>query len=164
MGAIIAIVIVLVLVGSLMWLKPSAAQQRQTKMRLLARQLGLDVRLCSLPQTRRARVREETPTPGVVYRLLSFGDRKAAAIELLLCRVDAESEWESENAAGFPEALHTAIEPILKELPADTVAFEITPTGCGIYWRELGGEDAVHRVQRCLEATRNAVLQFAGQK
>ena len=157
MGAVIAIVLVLVLAGSVLWLKPSAAQQRQTQLRLRARRLGLDVRLCSLPQTRRARVREERPEQGVVYRLLRFGDRKQLALAYTVCRADAQSEWESESAVALPQTVRERLELILPQLPADAVAFEITPQGCGVYWRERGDADVVEKLKRLLETMQEAL-------
>lgn len=153
MGAIIAIVVVLLMVaGSVLWLKPSAAQQRQTQLRLLARQLGLDVRLCTLPQTRRARVREELPQQGVVYRLLRFGEKKPKPLAYLMCRVDAQAEWESESNMELPPAVRAQLDSVLSQLPADVVAFEITAQGCGVYWRERGDEETVRLLRRLLEA------------
>ena len=150
MGVIITIVIVLVVAGSIMWLKPSASQQRQARLRLLARQLGLDVRLSALPQTRRARVRREHPSQGVAYRLLRFG-KNAYPLEFSICRADAQSEWESESETPLPPALQAEVVRILPQLPSDAVAFEITAHGCGVYWRERGDEETVRLLQRLLK-------------
>lgn len=159
MGAIVAIVLVLVmLAGSIMWLKPSAAQQRQTNLRLLARQLGLDVRLCTLPQTRRARVREELPQQGVVYRLLRFGEKRAKPFEYLVCRVDAQAAWESEANIELPPSVRAQLDSVLAQLPTDVVAFEITAQGCGIYWRERGDEDTVRSLQHLLETMHQTLV------
>jgi hypothetical protein len=157
-GAIAAIVLVLVmLIGSALWLKPSAAQQRQTKLRLLARQLGLDVRLCTLPQTRRARVREEWPQQGVVYRLLRFGEKKAKPLTYLLCRVDAQAAWESETEMELPQSVRAQLNNVLPQLPSDARGFEITPQGCAVYWHERGDEDTVRLLQRLLESMQQAI-------
>lgn len=158
MGALVAIILVLVmLAGSVLWLKPSAAQQRQTKLRLLARQLGLDVRLCTLPQTRRARVREELPQQGVVYRLLRFGEKKAKPLTYLVCRVDAPAAWESETDMELPQSVRAQFDNVLPQLPSDVVAFEITPQGCGVYWRERGDEDTLRLLLRLLELMQQAI-------
>ncbi len=157
-GAIIAIIAVLVLAGSVLWLKPSAAQQRQTRLRLLARQLGLDVRLCTLPQTRRARVREERPQQGVVYRLLRFGEKPPKTFEYLLCRVDAQTAWESATDVELPLSVRAELDRMLPQLPNDAVAFEITPQGCGVYWRERGDEEAVRLLKRLLESMQQVLV------
>lgn len=152
MGIIVSIIVVLMLIGSVLWLKPSASQQRQTQLRLLARQLGLDVRLSAVPQVRRARVRGELPQQGVVYRLLKFGEHREKPIEYLLCRADAQSPWESESALKLSPAVQAELDRVLLQLPSDALAFEITPIGCGVYWRERGGEDAVRLLKQLLES------------
>lgn len=144
-----------------MWLKPSAAEQRQTNLRLLARQLGLDVRLCALPQTRRARVREALARQGVVYRLLRFGDQHKRAFEYLVCRESAEAEWESETSLELPPPLRVQLDKTLAQLPRDAVAFEITPQGCGVYWSERGDENTVRQLKDLLEATQQALAAAA---
>jgi hypothetical protein len=155
-GIAIAIIAMLVLVSSVLWLKPSAAQQRQTKLRLLARQLGLDVRLCPLPQTRRARVRGERAQQGVVYRLLRFGEKNQESFQYLVCRADAQSEWESETHITLPAALRAELERALRQLPGDAVAFEITAQECGVYWRERGDEETVRLLRRLLADVQQA--------
>lgn len=157
MGALFAIIGALVLVGSVLWLKPSAAQQRQTRLRLLARQLGLDVRLATLPQTRRARVRGEAERQGAVYRLLRFGEKVDTPLTYLVCRADAQSDWEAEAPEALPPAVHAELERVLSQLPSDAVAFEITPVGCGVYWRERGDEEIVRALKRQLEVVQQAV-------
>lgn len=156
MAVLIAIVAILMVFGSVMWLKPSAAQQRQTRMRLAARELGLDVRLAAVPQTRRARVREERPEQGVVYRLLQFGDKKnALQRDYLWCRDNAGSAWEIEVTDGLSPTLRAQAESVFNELPADVKAVELTPNGPGFYWLERGGEDVVRRLHDVLLRLQN---------
>jgi hypothetical protein len=158
MAYVIAIVAVLMIVGSVMWLKPSKAQQRQTRLRLLARQLGIDVRLCNLPQSRRARVRAERPEQGVVYRLPIFERREPPAPQYLLCREHAAAPWESESVAALPSALRALVEKVGAELPADAVAIELGPQGPAVYWRERGDEDTLRRLGTALQELRAALL------
>lgn len=156
----IAIVAILMVFGSVMWLKPSAAQQRQTRMRLRARELGLDVRLASIPQTRRDRVREERPEQGVVYRLLQFGDKKnRLERDYVWCRDSANSEWEIEKVDGLPSLLRTQVEAVFGDLPADARAIELTPNGPGVYWLERGDEDSVRRLHDTLVRLQQLLLQ-----
>ena len=158
MAYVIAIVAVLMMVGSIMWLKPSKAQQRQTRLRLLARQLGIDVRLCNLPQSRRARVRIERPQQGVVYRLPIYQRREPLAPEYLLCREDSAAAWESESAAALPPPLRALVDQVSAELPADAVAIELGPQGPAVYWRERGDEETLRRLAKSLAELRAALL------
>jgi len=181
MAYVIAIVAVLMMVGSVLWLKPSKAQQRQTTLRLLARQLGLDVRLCSLPQSRRARVREVRPDQGVVYRLPIFERREPPPPEYLLCRENADSPWVAEKSVAeksvvekgalekssaeaevqLPSALRALVEKVAAELPADAVALELGPQGPAVYWRERGDENTLRRLHQSLLELRAALLALS---
>lgn len=151
MGALIAILATLALVGSVMWLKPSPAQRRQEEFRMLARQLGLDVRLAPLPQTRRARVRQEAPDPGVVYRLLRFDIKAPLAQDYVLVRDNADAPWEAQTDAALPAALQQVVNAVLPGLPRDSVALELTAHGPGIYWRERGNTQTVRDLGGALE-------------
>lgn len=157
MGIIVSIIVALLVIGSVLWLKPSASQQRQTRLRLLARELGLDVRLSALPQVRRSRVRGELPQQGVVYRLLRFGENKTEPLEYLICRANAESEWESESDVVLPAPVRATLDSVLAQLPKDAVAFEITSAGCGVYWRERGDENTLRLLKQLLESMQQAV-------
>jgi len=158
MAYVIAIVAVLMMVGSVMWLKPSKGQQRQTQLRLLARQLGIDVRLCDLPQCRRARVREERPEQGVVYRMPIFERTEPPLPEYLLCRDSAAAPWSVEVAAALPPRLQALVDKACAELPVDTAALELGPQGPAVYWRERGDEDTLRRLYRTLADLRAELL------
>ncbi len=164
MGIIISLIVVLMAIGSVLWLKPSASQQRQTRLRLMARQLGLDVRLTPLPQVRRARVRGELPLQGVVYRSLRFGENKTDPLEYLICRANAGSEWESESDISLPPSVRAALDSALAQLPDDAVAFEITSAGCGVYWRERGDENTLRLLKDLLESVQQAVSGAKGTR
>jgi hypothetical protein len=158
MGYVVAIVVILMLVGSVLWMKPSPAQQRQARLRTLARDLGIDVRLCNLPQSRRARVREERPEQGVVYRLPIFDPASAVVPHYLLCRDNAASPWSSEVDAPLAPALLSLVDRACATLPADAVALELGPAGPAVYWRERGDEDVLRRLYKSLEDLRSALL------
>lgn len=158
MAYVVAIVAMLMIVGSVMWLKPSPGQQRQTRLRLLARQLGIDVRLCNLPQCRRARVREERPEQGAVYRLPIFDPATAAVPHYQLCRDSADAAWSAEIDAPLPHDLQALVDRVCATLPADVAALELGPAGPAVYWRERGDEDTLRRVYKSLEDLRTALL------
>ena len=151
MGALIAIVVALSLLGSVLWLKPSPAQRRQAELRALARQLGLDVRLAPLPQTRRARVRQQAPDPGVVYRLLRFDLKVPLARDYVLVRESADAPWEPQTDELLPTALQRVLDEVLQGLPRDSLAVELTPHGPGVYWRERGDAQTVRDLGGSLE-------------
>ncbi len=129
MGILIVGLVALSLLGSVMWLKPSPAQRRQAEFRALASQLGLHVRLAPLPQTRRARVRQQAPDPGVVYRLLRFDLKAPLAQDYVLVRENVDMPWEPQSDATLSAALQRVVNEVLPELPRDCVALELTAHG-----------------------------------
>lgn len=151
MGALIAVLVALALLGSVMWLKPSPAQRRQEEFRALARQLGMDVRLAPLPQTRRARVRLESPDPGVVYRLLRFDIKAPLVRDYVLVRENADAPWEPQTDEVLPAALQQVLDGVLPGLPRQSVAVELTAHGPGVYWRERGDAQTVRDLGLSLE-------------
>lgn len=156
MTLVIAVMAVLAVFGSVMWLKPSPAQQRQVRLRTLARQLGMDVRLAALPQIRRARVREEEAEQGVVYRLLRFDLAAPLAQDYVLVRQNAESGWESQSDQVLPRVVQRVLNEESARVPKDVVAIELTAHGPGVYWREHGDEQTLKDIfalmERLLEA------------
>lgn len=158
MAYVVAIVAILMVVGSVLWLKPSPAQRRQAQFRLLARQLGIDVRLTALPQCRRARVREERPEQGVVYRLPIFDPAAADVPHYLLCRETAGAPWSAEIDAALSPALQGLVDRVCAGLPGDAVALELGPAGPAVYWKERGDEDTLRRLYKSLEDLRSALL------
>lgn len=161
LAAAVTIFAIVAVLGSVLWLKPSAEQQRQTRLRLLARQLGLDVRLSALPQTRRARVREERVEQGVIYRLLQFGRRSVITHNQVWIReIDRSqgTEWETDANADLPPALRVVVEQVLPQLPPSVVALELTPQGPGVYWRERGDEQTVRGLQELLQRLADALI------
>lgn len=149
---------ILAVLGSVLWLKPSPAQQRQVRLRALARQLGIDVRLAQLPQTRRERVRQQATDAGVVYRLLRFDLDVRLPRDYVLVRENADSQWEAQTEELLPGRLQQALDDVLPTLPRDIVAIEITAHGPGVYWRERGDEQTVRQLGLSMERLAQALL------
>src|SRR5690606_1602091 len=147
---LIALFALAAVMGSVMWLRPSPAQQRQARLRERARQLGLDVRLAPLPQTRRARVRKESADSGVVYRLMRFDLTAMPAQLFVLVREAGAEEWERQSPTELSPAVVAVIEKVLPRLPRDVVAVELTPQGPGFYWREQGDDETVATLRTLL--------------
>lgn len=163
MGWLIAVLVAAMVLGPVLWMKPSAAQQRQTRLRLKARQLGLDVRLCNLPQTRRQRVRREDPVQGVVYRLPVPDRRKVVALEYLTVREAGGSPWEVEGQPAPGPGLQPVLQAVCAALPGDVIGLEVAPQGPACYWRERGDEDTVAQLAAELQRLREAMaLPSAG--
>lgn len=142
-GYLIAALVILLIIGPVMWLKPSPGEARRARLRLLARELGLQVRLCNLPQVRRARVRREDTEQGVMYLLPLPEPGKLRPVDYCLVRAGAGESWENENAEPLPPELQAAVQHTAAALPGDAVALSLTSQGPAVYWRERGDEATV---------------------
>src|SRR5690606_9616694 len=141
---LLVLLVMAMVIGPVMWMKPSAGQQRLARMRMRARQLGLDIRVTELPQTHRASVRREDVLQGAVYRIPVHDPRKVLPLNYRCVR-DLRGEWEFEGKA-LPAPLQQIVEAAQQQLPRDVVAIELGPQGPGVYWREAGDEAAVDAV------------------
>lgn len=143
MAFVLILLAVALVIGPVLWMKPSQGQARQARIRLKARALGLDVRLTELPQTHRAAVRREDVRQGVVYRSVVYDPRTVIALNHRLIR-DAD-QWEAEGDK-LPPALQGVLDQVSANLPASVVAIELGPQGPGVYWREVGDEPEVEQI------------------
>lgn len=150
MSYLIIIIIVAFVLGPVFWIMPSPAAKRQMRLRERAMALGLQVKLCDLPQTRLAKVRKESPIKGVVYRLPRSREKKSATdIYQLVLRNDdvAQTQNEVQQRATATAQLLTQG---LDSLPEGVTALEYGPSGLGLYWREKGGVEVVEAMHQQL--------------
>ena len=139
-----------------LWLKPSPAQKRQAQLRQYAMGLGLQIKLCDLPQTHRATVRKEIPAKGVVYKLpITSKDGRFLQQNYLLLRTESDFE-----ALGDHSAIQSVLKQHLFQLPDKVSALECNPAGVGAYWREKGAEADIDQIHQVLIDLRKAVLSL----
>lgn len=119
--------------------------------------LGLQIKLCDLPQSHRAVVRKESPTKGVVYKLAITGnDGQFLQRNYLLLRNEGDFE-----ASGDHTAIQSVLKQQLLQLPASVSALECNPAGVGAYWREKGEEADIDQIYQVLSDLRQQVLGLA---
>lgn len=163
---VISIVVMLSLIGSIMWIRPSPRERMLSRIRLHARQLGFTVQIANLETTRGKGEMEPEKIRVPAYRMLRND----------LSR-DEKENWQSwqifrtENVAnqGLPEGWSwkrgeyelsddtcQQITQLIQRLPSEVIALESSPIHFSVYWREVGGIeqlDAIHQaLQPALEA------------
>ena len=153
LGYLIALVIISMVLAPVLWIMPTPKQKRQMALRQKAMAMGLQVRVCDLPQTHRAQVRGESPVQGVVYRMLWFRTiNKNSLFEHLCLREPDESEYSKKTL--LDSLLLSAVE----RLPKCVVALEYTHSGLGIYWTEQGGIAQVDIIYQQLMTLKNEIV------
>lgn len=150
--------IVAMVVGPIMMLQPSAAQRRQESLRQRAAQLGLRVKIVSLPQQA---TESELPAVIPVYCLPHEPQGKNMSQWLLLRGAYAHEAnffgswvWHGKERATTAE--QEWLRSKLASLPNSVAALECGPQGICIYWSEAGGE-------KVLEGISELLLSFPGQ-
>ena len=107
---------------------------------------GLQIKVCDLPQSHRAKVRLEPAEKGVLYRL-EWRDNKRRDPDLhIVCLRSEDCGPDGEMVA----AMHRC----LLELPEDVVAIDYSALGLGVYWRERGSLEQVAVIKGALEQLR----------
>ena len=151
MSYLIILVVIALALAPVLALKPSRRQRLQAHLRDRARELGLQVQVCTLPQTHRQEVRREDSQTGVVYRLLwRHPEGKYRQFTWLLHRLETEPD---KTPPGILQAMRAALE----QLPEAVLAVEFTNSGVAVYWDEAGDEQTVAAIAEQLNTLRDTL-------
>ena len=161
MNYLIILLVIALVVAPVFWIMPSPRQKRQARLRQLALQQGLQLKVCDLPQTHRAAIRREAPRHGMLYRLPWPGRERTELAYLrqgeMLCLRTAEGvEWRGDP----PARVLQAIEARLRELPQPVKALAVSLQGIGCYWTEQGDEALVESIAGVLHELRRELINL----
>ncbi|MCW8128518.1 hypothetical protein [Microbulbifer halophilus] len=143
---------VALVVGPVMWLKPSTRDRRLAALRGDAAKAGLTVQMMPLP----AALGEGT---AAVY-ICRWEDRRRLQTGWVLERQRVEHEmhfagyWDWRNGRVAPRAVWGSLRKMLSELPADACAIIATGNGIGVQWRETSGAAGAEKLQSLLSEFR----------
>lgn len=163
---VISIAVMLSLVGSIMWIRPSPHERMMSQTRLHARKLGFIVQISQLETTRAKGEMEPENIRIPAYRILRN--------DLSRNEKDHWTSWQifrTDNVAnqGLPQGWSwkkgefllskeacEIISQLIAQLPKEVRALESNPLHFSVYWRESGGIeqlDAIHAaIQPILKA------------
>ncbi|MGM8225648.1 hypothetical protein ACSV5M_03630 [Cellvibrio sp. ARAG 10.3] len=140
---LIVIGVVAMVLGPIMMLQPNATQRSQEHLRRKAMEMGMRIRVVSLPQQK---TDTEAPSAMPVYSLPDETPSKTQARpEWLLVRTPYAHEahymgsWQWYGNGRAAPAELGKLEKILPQLPASVHAVEAGVQGYGFYWSEAGG-------------------------
>ncbi len=129
-------------------LMPSKRQKLQMELRDRARQIGLQVLVCDIPQTRRQQVRQQRTEQGVVYRRLwEHSEMLKKQFQYIRVRGD-------DNPEPMPSEIKVQLEQLLFNLPDSVRAVDCATVGLGVYWKEEGSQDDVSMIKEQLDAVK----------
>ena len=158
---VISIAVMLSLIGSIMWIRPSPREHLLSKIRLHARQLGFTVQIAHLETPRGKGQLEPEKIRVPAYRILRN--------ELSRDERDQWTSWQIfriENVAnqGLPKGWSwkrgecqlsssacAQIAALIQALPPEVVALESSPVHFSVYWRESGGPEQLDAIHAALQ-------------
>lgn len=153
MTTLIIICAVILILGSSLWILPSAHQREQMQLRREAMMKGLQVKLTKI---------KDLAYPGeelhcVAYRLPRQGKPVAKNQSWMLYRHGDDREelripgWVYDNQSGFYRFDDDqAVSKLLAQLPADVMAVEGSAGTTSVYWNERGDSNDLAVIQRTL--------------
>jgi len=149
--------VMLSLLGSLMWIKPSPREKMQAAMRLHAKQLGFMVQIARVETTRGKGEMEVEKISVPAYRILRDDLPQALRdrwISWQIFRVENVADsglpagWSWKKGEGkLPAATLTLIRELIEQLPADVIALESSSVHFTVYWRERGDLATLDRMR-----------------
>lgn len=155
--------IVAMVVGPLMMLQPSSGQRRQEKLRTRANQLGLRVKIVSLPKQA---TDSQLPSAIPMYCLPHELQLPNLLPWLLLRGAYAHESnffeqwvWHGESKASAAE--QQWLRQHLASLPRSVAALGSSPEGICVYWAEAGGEpvlEGLAELLRCYPDRLNSTI------
>ena len=145
---IIIVIVVAMMVGPIFMMRPSGRDEREAKLRNIAREMGLIVHLSARPSEKTQssdRQRENSGQQFAVYMLpwpesILSREHKMPSWTLEQKKyqhdIHFQGFWDWLNACKSPESWFQAIHATLSTLPVGVVALSSASPGLSVYWDE----------------------------
>lgn len=145
---LIIVFVVALVIGPVMWLKPSGRDRRLAALRQNAASSGLRVQMQSLPAA------EGKGTAAVYFSQWRNPRRLQVGWGLELKRISHEAHfdgfWDWRSGRKAPAAAKGPLKELIERLPADATAVICNDGGLGVQWKENSGEGGLKAIQGAL--------------
>lgn len=152
---IIVLFAVALVIGPVMWLKPSSRDRKLAELRQRAAASGLAVQMQPLPES------QGEGNAAVYFSQWRNPRRLQTGWALVLQRLSHEMNfdgvWDWRKGREAPEAARQALKELLSSLPADTLAVFANDSGLGVQWRERSGDAGLASIQDSLASARPVI-------
>ncbi len=151
---VILILVVALIVGPVMMLKPNPAQQKKERLRMQAHERGLRFTMRSLPKLA---TDMEAPLPLPVYYLPPTTLPEDVRDWMLIRTSYAHEsnfyqDWDWQGEAHANQATQTLLKNFLPQAPKGLHAIAAGQQGVTIYWDEKNGEELLSDLISVMEA------------
>jgi len=158
---LIILLAVVLVIGPVMWLKPSSRDRRLASLRQAAASAGFRVQMQKLP------VSQGEGTAAVYFSGWRNPRRLSTGWGLEIKRMQHEMHfsgvWDWRNGRHAPEAAASPLRELLSQLPADSLAVLATEGGLGVQWRESSGDAGFKAIQHALTELRPIIEEAIRQ-
>ncbi|WP_295801981.1 hypothetical protein [uncultured Microbulbifer sp.] len=146
---------VTLVIGPVMWLKPSSRDRRLASLRQSAASSGLKVQMVSLPAS------QGEGTAAVYFSQWRNPRRLQTGWGLELQRMSHEMHfddvWDWRKGRQAPELAKKPLKELLERLPADATAILCNDSGLGVQWKERSGDGGLKAIQSALSDLRPVI-------
>lgn len=157
MSYLIIALVVAVVIGPVLWLKPSPREKQLQRLRKCAHSEGLRVHLRAVPPNHGDGPRVVEPAIMAYIRPWSEQERKSV-LPATFTMPFVQGEWQAYRSKGLVG------DDLLRELPDSCRLLEVSAEGLLVYWRERGDELKVLQLRKTMEGICQALLRGTGNK
>lgn len=152
---IIILFAVALVVGPVMWMKPSGRDRRLASLRSRAARAGLTVQMRPLP--------EALGEGSAAVYFCRWQDLRRLQLDWILelqrgaHEMHFSGRWDWCNDRAAPQAAWAQLRQMLEQLPGDACAIVASQAGLGIQWRESGDDSGFAAVETALNEFRPSI-------
>ncbi|MBN8431763.1 hypothetical protein JF535_12965 [Microbulbifer salipaludis] len=159
---VIIIFAIALVIGPVVWLKPSSRDRKLAELRQRAAASGLKVQMQPLPKS------QDTGNAAVYSAQWRNPRRLQTGWGLELQRMPHEMNfdgvWDWRNGREAPEVAKPPLKEFLEMLPADATAVYANDSGLGVQWRERSGNGGLAALQKALDTMRPVIEEAIRQQ
>ncbi|MCK7597328.1 hypothetical protein M0G74_08595 [Microbulbifer sp. CAU 1566] len=158
---VVIILAVALVIGPVMWLKPSSRDRKLAELRQGAASAGLKVQMQPLPAS------QGQGNAAVYFSQWRNPRRLQTGWGLELQRMSHEMHfdglWDWRKGRQPPEAAMSPLKELVSLLPSDATAIFANDSGLGVQWRERSGDSGFKAIQEALASLRPVIEEAIRQ-
>ncbi|MCQ3830647.1 hypothetical protein HXX02_14500 [Microbulbifer elongatus] len=158
---VVIIFAVVLVIGPVMWLKPSSRERQLADLRQKAASAGLKVQIQTLPEALGEGTAATYFSQWRNPRRLNTG--WGLEVQRMSHEMHFQGPWDWRKRRPAPEAAQPALKELIGALPADVTAVYANDSGLGVQWRERSGDDGLVKIQEALAAQRPVIEEAIRQ-
>jgi len=145
--------VVALVIGPVIWIRPSPREKQQQRLRNFAKQLGLQVHMRPIPHPRDDAERKfDANIMAYIRPWTELERKKTLPRNFIMGKSPGEEAWALYRTKNM---LH---ENDIQGLPVSSQILEVNAEGVILYWRESGNEDRVQALANALEGVAQKLL------